>query len=196
MYSGQPPALVKRNAAVCATVPTQNWPEYVSAPDKHFAWHDTGARIKTKFGGEAMVLNVTSQQWLDTSRAAGPSGGVAPDAIIRPPPPPLAAPRRRPVGFVKTMVGGGRESLLSSHHDPILGHRDRLLHLRLRLRRQLLRLLRGRGGVPRPELLPRRLMEGYADHEPVLSRKWSNELLPLVLSRKWSKKAVLQVLQK
>ena len=50
--------------------------EYVSAPDKHFAWHDTGARIKTKFGGEAMVLNVTSQQWLDTSRAAGPSGGA------------------------------------------------------------------------------------------------------------------------
>lgn len=43
--------------------------EYVGAPSPHYAWHDTGVRIKTLFGGVGHVLNVTSQQWLDSSRA-------------------------------------------------------------------------------------------------------------------------------
>jgi hypothetical protein len=42
------------------------WPRGPVSP----RWHDTGARIKLLFGGVGHVLNVTSQQWLDTSRAA------------------------------------------------------------------------------------------------------------------------------
>jgi hypothetical protein len=45
---------------------------FLSRPPASFTrrWHDTGARIKTTFGGVGHILNVTSQQWLDTSRAA------------------------------------------------------------------------------------------------------------------------------
>lgn len=51
--------------------------DYVSRPSPHYKWHDTGAKIKTVFGGTAHVLNVTSQQWLDKERAQGP-GGTSP----------------------------------------------------------------------------------------------------------------------
>lgn len=46
--------------------------EYVSAVDPHYGWTDTGHRFKTTLGGTGYVLNVTSQKWLDISRAAGP----------------------------------------------------------------------------------------------------------------------------
>lgn len=52
--------------------------DYVSAPDDHYKWDDTGYSFTTKFGGTAYVLNVTSQQWMDTSRGAvliGDEGG-------------------------------------------------------------------------------------------------------------------------
>ena len=35
-----------------------------------------GARIHTLLGGVGTVLNVTSQKWLDVSRARGPYGAV------------------------------------------------------------------------------------------------------------------------
>mmetsp|Transcript_23111 Transcript_23111/g.32621 ORF Transcript_23111/g.32621 Transcript_23111/m.32621 type:complete len:520 (-) Transcript_23111:242-1801(-) len=50
--------------------------DYVSAPDPNYSWRDTGANFKTVFGGTAHVLNVTSQRWLDTSKAYGPDGDL------------------------------------------------------------------------------------------------------------------------
>lgn len=50
--------------------------DYVSAPDAHYRWNDTGARIHTLLGGVGTVLNVTSQKWLDVSKAAGPYGDI------------------------------------------------------------------------------------------------------------------------
>ena len=38
---------------------------------------DTGAVVKNLiFGASAHILNVTSQQWLDTTKAAGPNGHI------------------------------------------------------------------------------------------------------------------------
>ena len=59
--------LVVLLAATAAATPLD---DYVSKPSPHYRWHDTGAKIDTKFGGVGHVLNVTSQQWLDSSRAA------------------------------------------------------------------------------------------------------------------------------
>jgi PhoPQ-activated pathogenicity-related protein len=43
---------------------------YVSKADENYKWRDTGARVKMLSGGVGHVLNVTSQQWLDKTRAA------------------------------------------------------------------------------------------------------------------------------
>lgn len=50
--------------------------DYVSKPDPNYRWFDTNATIKTLLGGTGYVLNVTSQQWLDTSRATSPNGAI------------------------------------------------------------------------------------------------------------------------
>lgn len=50
--------------------------DYVSKPDPNYGWKDTGARVKLLFGGTAHILNVTSQQWLDESKAVGPNGAL------------------------------------------------------------------------------------------------------------------------
>lgn len=50
--------------------------EYVSKPDPNFKWRDTGGRVKMLSGATAHILNVTSQQWLDDSRAVGPNGAI------------------------------------------------------------------------------------------------------------------------
>ena len=49
--------------------------DYVSKADPHYGWYDTGVKVTGMlFGGTAHILNVTSQQWLDPSRAVGPHG--------------------------------------------------------------------------------------------------------------------------
>lgn len=50
--------------------------DYVNAVDPNYTWRDTGASFKTIFGGTAHVLNVTSQRWLETSKAHGPDGDL------------------------------------------------------------------------------------------------------------------------
>lgn len=50
--------------------------DYVNKADPEYKWEDTGATFDTTFGGKAYVLNVTSQKWMDTSRAAGPDGDI------------------------------------------------------------------------------------------------------------------------
>lgn len=42
---------------------------YVNKPDPNYGWFDTKERVKTLLGGTGHLLNVTSQQWLDSSRA-------------------------------------------------------------------------------------------------------------------------------
>ena len=64
-------------AGLLAAVRATPLDDYVSTPSPHYKWHDTGATIKTVFGGTGHVLNVTSQQWLDATRAQGP-GGTSP----------------------------------------------------------------------------------------------------------------------
>ena len=49
--------------------------DYVSAPEPHFAWSDTGARVRT-VGGTAHILNVTSLQWMTEANASGPNGAL------------------------------------------------------------------------------------------------------------------------
>jgi len=49
--------------------------DYVSRPDPHYQWRDTGSRVNM-IHGTGHVLNVTSQKWLDESRAVGPTGAV------------------------------------------------------------------------------------------------------------------------
>ena len=50
---------------------------YVSKPEAVYKWRDTGHVISGLiFGGEAHILNVTSLEWMDTTRAAGPNGAV------------------------------------------------------------------------------------------------------------------------
>lgn len=43
--------------------------KYVNAPDPNYAWHDTTDRVSFLGGSTGHLLNVTSQQWLDPSRA-------------------------------------------------------------------------------------------------------------------------------
>ena len=47
---------------------------YLSRSEPVYGYKDTGVRIKTLMGGTGHVLNVTSQTWLDKSRAAVQSG--------------------------------------------------------------------------------------------------------------------------
>merc|ERR1711871_758469 len=51
--------------------------DYVSKEDPHYSYFDTNETVKgMPFGGVAYMLNVTSQKWLDTSKAAGPCGAL------------------------------------------------------------------------------------------------------------------------
>ena len=50
--------------------------EYINHDDGKFAWKDTGDKIDTLLGGTGYMLNVTSLQWLDESRAVGPNGAL------------------------------------------------------------------------------------------------------------------------
>jgi len=49
---------------------------YMNKEDSNYAWFDTGARVKMDLGGTGHVLNVTSQKWLDESRAYTVQGGI------------------------------------------------------------------------------------------------------------------------
>jgi PhoPQ-activated pathogenicity-related protein len=48
----------------------------VNKPDPNYKWSDTSVRVPTILGGSGHLLNVTSQQWLDESRAYGPDGAL------------------------------------------------------------------------------------------------------------------------
>lgn len=51
--------------------------DYVSKPEPVFGWVDTGLRVTGMLsGGTAHILNVTSLQWMDETRAVGPQGAV------------------------------------------------------------------------------------------------------------------------
>ena len=46
--------------------------EYINKEDPNYKWSITGDVLDTLSGGKAYMLNVTSQQWLDVSKAYGP----------------------------------------------------------------------------------------------------------------------------
>merc|ERR1719498_1481982 len=48
---------------------------YINKPDPNFAWYDTTDRVNMLTGGVGHLLNVTSQQWLDPSKAHLQHGG-------------------------------------------------------------------------------------------------------------------------
>lgn len=56
--------------------------DYLDKPEPSYKYFNTGATIDTIFGGTAHVLNVTSQQWLDVSRARGPNGDLWTHQVI------------------------------------------------------------------------------------------------------------------
>lgn len=56
--------------------------DYVNKPDPNYHWYDTNVTIKTVLGGTGYVLNVTSQQWLDVSRATSPNGAIWSHQVI------------------------------------------------------------------------------------------------------------------
>ncbi|KAJ9467326.1 Autocrine proliferation repressor protein A [Diplonema papillatum] len=56
--------------------------DYINKADPVYQWHDTGIRYRTKLLGTGYVLNVTSQQWLDETKAAGPSGALWTHQIV------------------------------------------------------------------------------------------------------------------
>ena len=69
-------ALSALSAAFSA--PQTPFDAYLERPEPDFAWRDTGVNITGPllFGGVARILNVTSQRWLDESRAIGPNGAL------------------------------------------------------------------------------------------------------------------------
>ena len=69
-------ALSALSAAFSA--PQTPFDAYLERPEPDFAWRDTGVNITGPllFGGVARILNVTSQRWLDASRASGPNGAL------------------------------------------------------------------------------------------------------------------------
>ena len=55
--------------------------DYINTPEPDFGWFDTGRSWKTKMGGTAYMLNVTSLKWLDESvytieGGKGPGGTI------------------------------------------------------------------------------------------------------------------------
>jgi PhoPQ-activated pathogenicity-related protein len=50
--------------------------DYLNKVEPDYKYFDTGKRVKTLLGGTGFVLNVTSQRWLDTSKAVGPNGDI------------------------------------------------------------------------------------------------------------------------
>ena len=51
--------------------------DYVRKPESVYAWHDTGfVYQKLPFKSTAHMLNVSSLEWLDTSKAVGPNGAL------------------------------------------------------------------------------------------------------------------------
>ena len=60
--------------------------DYVSKVEPKYGWRDTGARV-TPFLSDttAHILNVTSLEWLDVSRAIGPNGALWTHQVRRAP---------------------------------------------------------------------------------------------------------------
>lgn len=53
--------------------------DYVNRPEKVFNWQDTGVTVKPLdglLGATAYILNVTSLEWLDTTKVSGPNGAI------------------------------------------------------------------------------------------------------------------------
>jgi len=49
---------------------------YLNKVDPNYKWSDTKHTVRMLSGATGYLLNVTSQQWLDTSRAIGPNGDL------------------------------------------------------------------------------------------------------------------------
>jgi PhoPQ-activated pathogenicity-related protein len=47
---------------------------YMNKVEPKYSWFDTGHKVDCLLGGTAHFLNVTSLEWLDTTRAIGPNG--------------------------------------------------------------------------------------------------------------------------
>eukprot|EP01065_Artemidia_motanka_P051275 TRINITY_DN89_c0_g3_i2.p1 TRINITY_DN89_c0_g3~~TRINITY_DN89_c0_g3_i2.p1 ORF type:complete len:510 (+),score=210.59 TRINITY_DN89_c0_g3_i2:70-1599(+) len=60
-------------AAVTSATPLD---DYVSKDDGYFKWHATNQTVKMLSGATGHIINVTSQKWLDESRAVGPNGAL------------------------------------------------------------------------------------------------------------------------
>lgn len=51
--------------------------DYIAAPDENYGWFEhKNLTFKTLWGNTAHVLNVTSQKWMDESRASAPGGAI------------------------------------------------------------------------------------------------------------------------
>jgi PhoPQ-activated pathogenicity-related protein len=57
--------------------------DYISAPDDHYQWYEKKElAFNTLWGNRARVLNLTSQKWMDESRAAAPGGSIWTHEVI------------------------------------------------------------------------------------------------------------------
>jgi PhoPQ-activated pathogenicity-related protein len=51
--------------------------DYVTAPDANYNWFEESDKgFKTLWGNTARILNVTSQQWMDETKAQAPGGAI------------------------------------------------------------------------------------------------------------------------
>ena len=51
--------------------------DYVAAPDANYNWFEESDKgFKTLWGNTARILNVTSQQWMDETKAQAPGGAL------------------------------------------------------------------------------------------------------------------------
>ena len=56
--------------------------DYVSRDEEVYGWFDKNETFTTAWGNTAHILNVTSQTWMDESRAHGPRGSIWDHTVI------------------------------------------------------------------------------------------------------------------
>lgn len=56
--------------------------DYVNKDEEVYDWFNKNETFTTAWGGTAHVLNVTSQTWMDETRATGPRGNIWDHTVI------------------------------------------------------------------------------------------------------------------
>jgi PhoPQ-activated pathogenicity-related protein len=75
--------LIKSLCALLSVARADVLSDYVAAPEEVYDWFEyTNLTFTTNWGNTGRVLNVTTQKWMDESRAAGPRGAIWDHEVI------------------------------------------------------------------------------------------------------------------